>query len=369
MSPKMLMDNAPEVWPFSSKPLERPSFLQRLLRRQPIENAVIAVNNLLAERGGIADLRPQQFTEVLGPFHIDPKKLRSAFEAMLTTLVVFVLENVDTAQVEAERQRLASLFPLDGADIESAVLNARGEVYGRAVDRFIDDGRLSKQEKIELEDLRSRLGLPEENAKRIYANCAQRRISRFIQFITEDQRISPIEDKRLAEMAASLGVTLNFDETSGHVFDRYRTLWAVENAELPEVSVSIPLRKGEVCHFTSECSWHEYRVTSTTVTYGGFRYSARVVKGLSAVGGIREYRPVRQESLVPVDDGAFYITNSRVLFVGGKKGLSIPLSGIVEVSMFSDGLMLRRDSGKNPFISFHRDVDICSMILARLVGQ
>ena len=103
--------------------------------------------------------------------------------------------------------------------------------------------------------------------------------------------------------------------------------------------------------------------------YGGFRSSTKIIKGLYAVGGVREYRPVHQESLVPVDSGSFYVTSDRVVFVGSKRGISIPLNGIAEVSIFSDGLMLKRNSGKNPFIKFDADVDICSMILAHLMGQ
>src|SRR5436853_5735430 len=102
------MDHAGEGWPFSPKLLKRPSFVQRLLRRHPVENAVVAINNLLAERGGISELGPQQVTAVLESFHVEPQRVRSELEAMLSMLLLFVLENVDEAQVGSEFQRLAS---------------------------------------------------------------------------------------------------------------------------------------------------------------------------------------------------------------------------------------------------------------------
>jgi hypothetical protein len=54
------------------------------------------------------------------------------------------------------------------------------------------------------------------------------------------------------------------------------------------------------------------------------------------------------------------------MFVGAKKGISIPLSGIAEVRPFSDGLMLCRNTGTHPFVKFGANVDICSMVLERL---
>lgn len=366
------MEQLIEDWPFLPKPQCPRSFLQRLFRIRNHEDAVIAINNLFASHRGLAELRPQEIAEVLDEFRVSAQRLRSDFREMTSALLVFVIENGNEADLDTDLRKVSSLFPLDRADFASALSGARKEVYGRAIDRFIEDGRLSKQEKLELEALRLRLGLSEGDGKSVYAERAQRRIARFVQFITEDQRISPVEDRRLSDMAQSLGVTLQLDKSSDHVFQRYRTLWAIEHGELPVISAPIPLRRGEVCHFFSECSWHEYRVTSTTVVYGGFRSSTKIIKGLYAVGGAREYRPVHQESLVPVDSGSFYVTSDRVVFVGSvgsKKGISIPLSGIADVSIFSDGLMLRRNSGKNPFIKFDADVDICSMILAQLLGQ
>ena len=245
------MEQLVEGWPFSPKPLPHRSFLQRLFRFRNNEDAVIAINNLLASHSDLAGLRPQEIAGSLDGFRVSAQKVRSDLREMTSALLVFVIENANEAQPDADFRKVSSLFPLDHTDFDLALSDARKEVYGRAVDRFIEDGRLSKQEKLELETLRFKLGLSEDDGKSVYAQRAQRRIARFVQFITEDQRISPVEDRRLGDMAQSLGVTLQFDQSSEHVFQRYRTLWAIEHGELPEVLAPIPLKRGEACHFLS----------------------------------------------------------------------------------------------------------------------
>jgi hypothetical protein len=348
-------------WPFAPKPLRPASFFQRLVRRKPKENAAIAVNNVLASFRNANDVSGRAISEALVSFKIRPAELEVRLQPVLIEFLAYVIDGGDQTAVEPFR----TLFPV-GKDVFAAALKAAGnEVYARGIDARIEDGRLSKQDRVELEELRERLSITEEVATQIYGERAKVRIGRFVEFITADQRISPGEDRRLSEMSQSLGFTLQVDDNSDRIFARYRALWKLEHGELPEVSVTVALKPREVCHFTSPCVWYEYRVTRTVTSYSGFRYHSRIGSYYSGTR-ITEH-PIRRESLVPIEAGSFFVTGSRVLFVGTNKSVSVPIGSIVDCTTFTNGITLIRDRGKNPFIEFKDNVDVCSMVLGQLM--
>ena len=54
--------------PFEEKKLKKPDFVQRLLGKQPKENAIIEINNLLA-RKGVKDVSFDEVREITHRYH------------------------------------------------------------------------------------------------------------------------------------------------------------------------------------------------------------------------------------------------------------------------------------------------------------
>ena len=89
------MEEIFDSWPFSPKPPRHRSFLQRIFRLRSREDAVIAINNLLASRRGLAELRPQEITGALDAFRVSAQKVRGDLQASATGVSISGDENFD----------------------------------------------------------------------------------------------------------------------------------------------------------------------------------------------------------------------------------------------------------------------------------
>lgn len=58
--------------------------------------------------------------------------------------------------------------------------------------------------------------------------------------------------------------------------------------------------------------------------------------------------PVQQQLLATLDSGSLVITDQRIAFIGATKATSIPLSKIVHVQCYSDGLAVFQEGHENP---------------------
>ena len=80
---------------------------------------------------------------------------------------------------------------------------------------------------------------------------------------------------------------------------------------------------------------------------GGYAgVSMRVARGLSVHTGSSRGKREDRVTLDVDDSGTLYLSNQRVLFVGGRKTVDIPFSRFVGVEAFADGLKVNRSNAK-----------------------
>jgi len=182
-----------------------------------------------------------------------------------------------------------------------------------------------------------------------------------------DRRISDEEEERLTAMAKNLGVTLKHDDQTQRLVDRFRLLARIESGELPSVAAPIKLQRGEVCHGMLTCTQHEIRQQTQSYRYSGPSASIKIMKGVRWRIGQVSVQRVTRDVMTQLDSGTLYITNKRLLFDGGKKNTLITLNKIVNFTVFSDGLRVEKDSGRDQYFVCDGDVEVLGAVLERVL--
>jgi hypothetical protein len=115
-----------------------------------------------------------------------------------------------------------------------------------------------------------------------------------------------------------------------------------EIAKEPMVPVTVPelgLANGEVAYYASEGEVFGTHTRTRRVGYSGGP-SFRIARGLYWHASSYTSTPVR-ESYTSVDDkGRLIVTNQRVIFVGAMSSYAWPLSKILSIQRFTDGVQI-----------------------------
>lgn len=65
--------------------------------------------------------------------------------------------------------------------------------------------------------------------------------------------------------------------------------------------------------------------------------------------------------------GALYLTNKRLVFEGNNKNSVITYDKILRLSKSGNGVMIHKDKGKDPILSFNGDYMVFELIIQRLL--
>ena len=126
-------------------------------------------------------------------------------------------------------------------------------------------------------------------------------------------------------------------------------LWII-SGKIEPVVADLTLEKNESCFLISPVTWFEYRKIPKRINYGGVTGRIKIAKGISYRYGSIAGNRVSQDELVKIDSGTVYFTNKRIIFKGNFGNKSIPLSKIIDIEEYTDGLTIQRATGKSPFI-------------------
>ena len=127
------------------------------------------------------------------------------------------------------------------------------------------------------------------------------------------------------------------------------------------IDVPIRLNTDEKAYLSiNGAEWHETRVTMKSVSYGHLSQNFKIAKGLNfKIGNVKPI-PHKKSEFTKIAEGDFYITSDRIMLVSPSETKKIDLKNILNVSIFKDGILLHRDSGKSVFIPMPQDVAFIS---------
>lgn len=154
--------------PFQVVPLQPRSFLQRLFKQQPVENAVIEVNNLLAN-SPIEQLSRPMVMKIGVQYHVDINKTFPLnMEEFYATYLNFILRKHQLGYFDEKNlYLLQDILGLKDTVIQHLHISIGSIWYEKAIRKCIKNGIFSQQEEKALSGYSRHLRLPAYIADKI----------------------------------------------------------------------------------------------------------------------------------------------------------------------------------------------------------
>jgi hypothetical protein len=327
-----------------------PSLWQRLARRPNTRGAADDLRRLFSVTPA-SEVSSSRISAVLLEHRVHGDAAHGMLEALWQeAMQSFVADNRLSDAELAYLRRLVYLFDLPCDRVEEMTSAAKESQYSAQIKAALADGTLTAEEWAALGSLADSLRLAEDTVQRLLREPLKDELQKTLTKVLADGRLSPAEVASFEARAKELHVNPEFDAGMQAKMNRAKSLWAIENGELPEVFAPINLQRGERCHLVTHASWQEMRSRTVRVNYAGPVASIRICKGLRYRVGSFTPQRIQQQELVEVAAGELYVTNKRVILDGDSRNKSVRLSALIGVDIYSDGLILEKASGKNPHL-------------------
>lgn len=301
--------------------------------------AAEALNALLAGREANR-IRPSQLESVLSAYGFAGRKAAIVTVPAWKAALAKAVENDEIRDDDLERlgalRRLLDVSEDDAASAHDEIVLGR---YRRAIDEVLADQRVTDDERASLAKRAAGLRIPGNLARRMYETAAASLVAKLWSDSMNDRRLGPEEAEHVSSVAESVGVELDADAT--RTIAQVRVLKSLkEGGALPVLNAPAQLQRGEVCHFFYPAVWQEMRKQRGSGT--------------------------SYDSLTPISTGLATITSKRLMFEGHGKTMSVSYDSLLGVKEYSDGVELRRNAGRNPFITVDAQVAELFALIVRL---
>ena len=155
--------------PFTEQTPRRATVWQRLLGREPRENAVIEANNLFARAVAVRDVAPEEIDWICQRFGIDLRReLSGRAERLYREYLIYCLKDHHLSEEEhADLRHLQRVLRLDPQSVAAIHENVARQVYSRSLAGVLEDGRIDAAERAFLDRLQRDLAIPDRAVQRI----------------------------------------------------------------------------------------------------------------------------------------------------------------------------------------------------------
>jgi len=134
-------------------------------------------------------------------------------------------------------------------------------------------------------------------------------------------------------------------------------------------NLDISLAKTETCYFSGiNFNWLEERKVTTSTSYASASRRQKFLGTTYRTGNIRTYRHTK-DVWKTIASGNLYITNKRII-LKGRESKNIRLNKVLDLNVYTNGLMIYRDTGKAVFLENSGNRDEChklGLLLNRLL--
>jgi hypothetical protein len=163
-----------------------------------------------------------------------------------------------------------------------------------------------------------------------------------LEAVLADDILSQDEEDRLNRVGAWAGVDASIYQALGPDLLGRMMIARINDGRLPRVQMpKVMLKKGEVAYLELPASlMKEVVVRETRGAYSS--WSFRVAKGVRfTTGGYRGRSVVVGTHLEVADRGPLTLTSMRAVYTGMRKTMELPLSKLLSVSVFNDGIQFQ----------------------------
>lgn len=338
--------------------------MSRLFKRATPETAKAEIENLLASKHA-SEIWPAEISAIATKYHLGPSQIHDiTLSLWRKSVAAFVADNVLTESEVAYMAALRRTLQIcedDAIQIEREVIHPRFE---RKVSDVLADGTVSNEEREHLDALGTALRMSATELLALYGPPAGEVVQGKFTDMLSDHRVTPDELASVGRIAEELRVKPSMGPEVESLVRRYAEFWKYENGgQLPRITVSINLQRGEFCHFASAGKWYEPRTKTVTTDFGSVGYSFRIARGVYYRSPRIRATRVRQDVLTLLDEGTVYITNKRVVFDGSARNHSVKIASLLGFEVWSDAIKLEKPTGRSPVIGIDGDVEQAAVIL------
>lgn len=251
-------------------------------------------------------------------------------------------------------------------------------IYIKKIYEFGEDMYLTKEEEKALLELKASLGLSDEDMKKAEKVLNELRKftkeanilyykNKLLEF-SKDEELTKCEELKLKEIAKELNLTeMDISFTMPYYY-HIKFITEIRKGILPQLTTDIILKRGEVCHYEVICGLIEER-TKTRYEGKSNGISIRLTKGVYYRIGKNKGEKIIDTYSTVTDKGYLYITNKRVIFVGGKKNVTYPINKIVNFTCYKNGIQFQKENeSRYKFFRFNNEyaVDEIGTLLSML---
>lgn len=320
------------------------------------QNALIELNNRIAETGRIRDLIPEDVLALETKHRVRVAAHLPAESQILYARYLrhFLDDDFLNGEEKAEIDHLERLLSLPAPARDAARGDIARWLYTTRVEEALHDGHVDADEQAVLDHIVSDLGLPREDAEKLFRDRAAGRVAQSARAAAADKRLTDQEAAELHDLAARLGVSLDggVGGLTRQQLDRYRLMWQAESGPLPSAETKLELRSGEVCHFQTRAELRE-------PPRNGPAPEPRTAW---------KRRPEHELEPGGIDPGTIAVTSHRLLFLGTRVRVDLPLAKVSGIRPRPDGVEVLQAGERTRFYTFHKDpseADLFVQILSR----
>lgn len=207
------------------------------------------------------------------------------------------------------------------------------------------DGVLSEAEASSISDAQRELRLDSAVVDEERVRHFNKAIAPILRRARSSRRLSDKDHGTLMWIAERQQVTPSF----GSDLAIYRALWEIENTgafEPKPINANLRLGRGEECYHTCEAIWAQVKKVRTHHGYVGASIGFRVAKGVTLRLGKAVPQITEHEELQDIDSGSLFITNKKIVFVGGRRSTNVTSGRIASTVLYSDAIEILKNSGK-----------------------
>lgn len=358
------MDTHPNT-AFAVKKFKQPSLLKNLLGIQPKENALIAINNLLAT-ANLATITSKDIQSIACDYGVDLRKsFLPELHAIYREFLLHCLTDTNLSQQELEELRsLKMALSLTDEEVRKINQELTGGIYRMEVEKALRDRRLTEEEKSYLREMQLNLKISDALAEKIYQETSGELLQKYMSEALADNLLTEKEEEELEEIKRSLEIELTLEGSARANYEKAKLFWQIENGKLPKLVTDLLLDSEEYCHYYTNAEWLEQKISKKLRE----SYLMRLSAGNDSRWRMenREMKPELEDIWATMDNGKVYITNNKVILSGHEGERRIPLTQILGFTSFKNGINVAT-SEKNIFIQFKNHIDVFTIILKKTI--
>ena len=330
---------------FEKQELETQGMMSRLFGSKPGHNALVEINNFLAESTAATELTEEIVSNFIknwgAKFDSSNIEYRSSMYRKVADHVYISAVSKDDPVFE-ETKHLAQVLELPEKLQRLADNGAKKVAYFSRCRKII-----SGEEPLTISEINNVFGYDYEDGYDI-------RVQVFHDYL----------NKKFDEIA-------EFKPNIQNALDKYRYLWSAENAPLGDIKVDFPLNEGEICHAAAQqAGFCEHKTIEKEDNYFELTRRLEIDETISFKGEKIEHPHFTEEVTAVVDIGYLFFTNQRIIYLSNKMAKVVELNDLDNANLSVNIIYFTKKDGESIAIKFNDDVaEVMFAIFKRILNE